>query len=35
VIGPDRRVIGTVASESRMDVHADKALEVLKGRNAR
>ena len=30
VIGPDLRVIGVVKSEVRMNVHADKALEILK-----
>ena len=35
LIGPDRRVIGTVASESRMEMHADKTLELLRDRNAR
>ncbi len=30
VIGPDLRVLGVVKSEVRMNVHADKALEILK-----
>ncbi len=32
VIGPDRRVIGTVRSETRMDLHADEALHILAAR---
>lgn len=31
VIGPDLRVLGVVKSEVRMNLHADKALEILKG----
>jgi peroxiredoxin Q/BCP len=31
VIGSDLRVLGVVKSEVRMNVHADKALEILKG----
>ena len=30
VIGTDRRVLGVVRSEVRMNLHADKALEILK-----
>jgi peroxiredoxin Q/BCP len=30
VIGPDLRVIEVIQSEVRMNVHADRALEVLK-----
>ncbi len=30
VIGTDRKVIDVISSEIRMDVHADRALEVLK-----
>jgi len=30
VIGPDRRIIDVIKSETRMDLHADKALEVLR-----
>ena len=31
VIGVDRRVLGTVASETRFDLHADQALQILRG----
>ena len=34
VIGTDRRVIEAIKSETRMDLHADKALEILKARAA-
>ena len=34
IIGTDRKVIDVVASEVRMDVHADRALEILKTRAA-
>jgi peroxiredoxin Q/BCP len=34
VIGPDRRIIDTIASESRFDRHADEALEILKKHRA-
>ena len=30
IIGTDRKVIDVIASEVRMDVHADRALEILK-----
>ena len=30
VIGPDRRIIDTIASETKFDVHADTALEILR-----
>jgi thioredoxin-dependent peroxiredoxin len=30
VIGPDRRIIATVASETKFDMHADEALEILR-----
>ncbi len=30
VIGPDRRILAAIKSEVRMNVHADKALEVLR-----
>lgn len=29
VIGTDRRLLGVVASETNMDTHADRALEIL------
>jgi peroxiredoxin Q/BCP len=32
VIGTDRKVIDVIASEVRMDVHADRALQILKAR---
>ena len=32
VIGSDLRVLGVIQSEVRMNLHADKALEVLKAR---
>ncbi len=32
VIGPDLRVIEAIQSEVRMNVHADRALEVLQAR---
>lgn len=35
VIDTDRRVLGVVKSETRMSVHADRALEVLRARAAR
>jgi peroxiredoxin Q/BCP len=35
VIDTDRRVLEVIASEVRMNVHADRALEVLKSRAAR
>jgi thioredoxin-dependent peroxiredoxin len=31
VIGPDRRLLGTVADEKRFDRHADEALAILRG----
>lgn len=31
VIGPDRRILGTVASETQFDRHADEALQILRG----
>jgi thioredoxin-dependent peroxiredoxin len=34
VIGPDRRIIETVASESKFDMHADEALAILKKHKA-
>lgn len=34
VIGPDRRIIETVASEKSMVVHADEALQILRTRRA-
>jgi peroxiredoxin Q/BCP len=34
VVGPDRRIIDTVASESKFDLHADEALAILKHRAA-
>jgi thioredoxin-dependent peroxiredoxin len=34
VIGQDRRLIETVASESKFDVHADEALEILRKHRA-
>lgn len=34
VIGPDRRVLEVIHSETSMDSHADRALEVLKARAA-
>jgi peroxiredoxin Q/BCP len=34
VIGPDRRVLEVIRSETSMDAHADRALEVLKARAA-
>jgi peroxiredoxin Q/BCP len=34
IIGTDRKVIDVVASEVRMEVHADRALEILKARSA-
>jgi peroxiredoxin Q/BCP len=30
VIGPDRRVLAAISSETNMDVHADEALDVLR-----
>ncbi len=30
VIGTDRRLLGSFASESKFDMHADEALELLK-----
>lgn len=34
VIGPDRRVLGAFSSEMNMEVHADKALELLRAKAA-
>jgi peroxiredoxin Q/BCP len=34
VIGQDRRIIDTVASETKFDIHADEALEILKKHKA-
>jgi peroxiredoxin Q/BCP len=34
VIGPDRRIIDSVASERQMDVHADRALEIVRAHRA-
>ena len=34
VIGSDRRILGVIKSEVRMNLHADKALEILKAASA-
>ena len=34
VIGPDRRILEVIHSETSMDAHADQALEVLRARGA-
>ena len=34
IIGTDRRLLGVVRSETRMDLHADEALKLLRSRTA-